>query len=65
MRLCSDCKEKERSWSFQQSICDCTETWCENYKEVITIKVPKKTFRRQKEILNYFKVVKILNVKTV
>lgn len=77
MRLCSDCKEKERSWNLQQSICNCSYTWCENYsfscrdlyvdtvfppsyKEEVKQTVKKKTFRKQKEILNYFKIVKTI-----
>lgn len=31
MRMCSDCKEKERAWTFANSITHCEYEWCDNY----------------------------------
>lgn len=33
MKLCSDCKEKERSWSTCLTTTPCEQNWCENFKE--------------------------------
>jgi hypothetical protein len=33
MKLCSECKQKEKSWSQSLSSSKCEESWCENYIE--------------------------------
>lgn len=63
MKLCSDCKEKERSWNLQQSICKCEYKWCENYLE--EIKVVKKSPDRKKNLYDYFYLDKIIRRKMV
>lgn len=31
MKLCSDCKERERSWNTSLCYNACDQSWCENY----------------------------------
>ena len=38
--LCSDCKEKERSWSFTGSMTNCESERCENFKGIIISQLP-------------------------
>lgn len=65
MKLCSDCKEKERSWNFQSSICKCETKWCENYLEEIRNEVVEKRFVRKKDLRDYFYLDKIISRKIV
>jgi hypothetical protein len=45
MRICSDCKDRERKWN--TSLCDekCTNKHCENYIEMIIV-VRKKIIKK-------------------
>lgn len=39
MKLCSECKQKEKNWSQSLSSSKCEETWCENYSALEDTKV--------------------------
>ena len=64
MRICSECKEKERSWNFQESICHCSYEWCENYKEEIYAP-KKKKYSNALDIRNFFEVQTIIKRQRV